>query len=95
MAAGLIKEVLEELGEDPDPVEAVHHLLDARPACERVSRATLQRVYIESGIGREGTCQICHQEGLGTRFTVQTPRGRHRYRHVCFTCVIYRMSPVN
>ena len=77
-------------------VSMINSLLRARPLCERVSAATLLRVYIVAGIGRERRCELCRDRGLGTSFNMGRPNGQVvSYRHVCFNCVIYRLQPAH
>jgi hypothetical protein len=68
---------------------ALVEALNQKPLCERVSKATLIRLYIESGIGRDGVCQICKQTEPGSRYVTRDADGTlRRWRHIGFRCVV-------
>jgi hypothetical protein len=73
----------------------INVLLGERPICERLSSPTLMALYIGSGVGRERGCELCGQIGLGTPYEMGRPGGTEKHRHVCFSCVVYRLQPAN
>lgn len=80
---------------------SIHAVLDAKPACCRVTKETLRKLYLECKVGLPGRCSICRRRGLGTEFQMlqaATPYGGDMqpvtYPHVCFDCVLGRMAPV-
>lgn len=77
-------------------IDKVNEILDQRPICERISGPNLMRLYLSSEIGRERRCDLCHEDSIGTPFRMGQPDGSIRtYHHVCFSCVVYRLSPAN
>jgi hypothetical protein len=65
----------------PKLFEAV---LDKRPACCRVSPATLVELYAASGIGHVKICTYCGRFAKGT--AIETLE-QGRINHVCFACM--------
>jgi hypothetical protein len=68
-------------------------LLLKRPACERVPRGRLMKMYVDAKIGVDGTCIICGRRRLGTEYQ-RASRGKNvKIKHVCFDCVLDRLQP--
>ena len=64
----------------PRALEAV---LDARPACCRLTPTTLVAVYEASKIGKSGHCEACGRKAIGGPVSASNIN----YAHVCFACV--------
>jgi hypothetical protein len=59
-------------------------VLDRKPACHWIGPAGMLAAYMTSGVGVEGSCDICLDWGMGTPFhTLQVT-----YKHMCFECVV-------
>jgi hypothetical protein len=69
---------------------AIESLLDDEAACCRVPRMVLMHAYVEAKIGNRAQCRACRSKGLGTRYKTV----RRNFRHVCFECVLDRMTPM-
>lgn len=96
LATTLLQAVLEDpafVGVTGGEVDQINTTLTARAMCERVSKPTLMAAYITSGVGVEKRCELCRERSLGTPYKMGRPGGVVSYRHVCFSCVIYRLNP--
>lgn len=70
--------------------------LDRHPLCERVTPATLIRLYIASKLGHTEACKLCGEVRPGVVYTVRLPTGdTKRFDHLCFECIVYRLEPAN
>lgn len=65
---------------EPKDIEPV---LDIKPACCRVARAALIRIYEHTGIGVIARCSNCHRKRSGTPIVADNVM----YQHLCFGCV--------
>lgn len=77
----------------PEKKEDIDSVLDEKPLCCRLSKATLLETYEEAGKEfNKKRCQFCQRfKVLGSRFRVIEPEtNRTRtYQHICFRCVVY------
>ena len=72
----------------PDAAATIEAALDEIPLCERVSRTTLIRVYIASGIGSDDVCQICNQPEIGVQYSTRSANGEIKHwKHIGFRCI--------
>ena len=83
----------ETLGGD---IAAVNAALDVRPACERVSPDVLRAAYRDCGIGTRARCVVCRRrDRVGTPYSRRVGGQTVDDAHVCFDCVLTRMSPIS
>lgn len=92
-AAEVSTAALEDLGDMP--IDEIESLFDHRPACERIARTRLIQAYLLSGLGSKRRCDLCRETSAGTPYTVMTPSGLRTFDHLCFSCVVYRLTPAN
>jgi len=66
-------------------VKALEPVLDARPACCRISPDKLVELYREARIGKKGRCRFCgRMQSWGTPITASNTGP---LKHVCFDCI--------
>lgn len=74
---------------------SLDEVFSKRPLCERVSTSELIAAYLESGVFTESLCNGCGELGMGVPYAIHTPRGPRHFDHLCITCIVYRMQPIN
>jgi len=65
---------------DPKMIEPV---LDIRPACCRLARPVLIKVYEKCGVGVIARCNVCKRKRKGTPIAAENVT----YSHCCFACI--------
>lgn len=70
--------------------ELVTALLQAKPACCRVSPELLIKTYEAAEIGTRARCSLCKRKRLGTPYRTQ----QGDLPHLCFECVVHRTMDV-
>lgn len=75
--------------------EAIEAELDRSPICEHLSKNVLLGLYTTSEVKIQGTCENCGKTGFGTPYSYRLPNSTVHYTHLCFTCIVYAMKPLN
>lgn len=84
-------EIREVTGSEKADLKSITPLLKKRPACCRVPAATMFEIYLKSKIGVLAKCLNCRRKRLGTEYRTKA----RVYDHICFECVLHRISFVN
>lgn len=77
-------------------VQNIGEALDKKPMCCRLSQKQMLRVYLlaaekSEDFGKEGTCSGCGGRKMGTPYRTST----EDHQHICFECVVSKMTPLS
>lgn len=69
------------------PVERINEVLETRPLCYFVDRATIRQALLDAEILRIIRCQSCGRTGMGGPYTISLPTGSREVA-ICVECAL-------